>query len=107
MTRLPQYLRDGWSPRGPGRCKCPGCGTICSTNALARARHKCPTIGAAYDVDGKPLQVGDTVQKVEWGAKAIHRLVQAIGSEQRLAGYVMVQGSIAWESSRNYRKVQS
>lgn len=41
MAGLPQYLKEGWSPRGPGRCKCPHCGATVSTNALARARHKC------------------------------------------------------------------
>lgn len=40
MGKLPQYLKEGWGPRGPGKCRCPDCGASVSTNALARATHK-------------------------------------------------------------------
>jgi hypothetical protein len=36
-----QFLKEGWKPHGPGKCKCPRCGAITSTNAMARARHFC------------------------------------------------------------------
>jgi hypothetical protein len=41
-NRNPQFLKEGWRPHGPGKCVCPNCGSICSTNAMARARHVCP-----------------------------------------------------------------
>lgn len=101
----PQYIKDGWRRHGPGRCRCPVCGTVTSTNALARARHKCPETDTK-DIDGNSLRVGDTVQKVEFGPKAIHRLVKAIGDGEHTTGWIMVSSSIAWEHPRNYRKVR-
>jgi hypothetical protein len=41
MSRLPQYLKEGWRQHGPGQCRCPKCGAVISTNALARAKHVC------------------------------------------------------------------
>jgi hypothetical protein len=41
MTQQLQYLKEGWRPHGPGKCRCPHCGEVTSTNALARARHVC------------------------------------------------------------------
>lgn len=100
----PQYLKEGWAPAGMGRCKCPHCRAVVSTNALARARHKCATT-PIKDIDGNSLRVGDTVKKVEFGAAAVHRLVMAIGKGEHIAGYIMVTSSIAWEHPRHYRKV--
>lgn len=40
-SKLPQWRKDGWTPNGPGKCKCPRCGRTCSTNALARSTHQC------------------------------------------------------------------
>lgn len=37
-----QYIKEGWRPHGPGKCRCPNCGAIVSTNALARSKHRCP-----------------------------------------------------------------
>lgn len=101
-----QYIKEGWRPHGPGLCRCPDCGTLVTTNALGRAQHKCPTKGDAYDADGKPLRVGDTVCKVEYGANAIRRLVMAIGQGEHIEGWIMVSSSMAWEHPRNYRKVR-
>ena len=42
-TTGPKWLRDGWRPAGPGFCRCPKCGDKVSTNALARAKHRCKT----------------------------------------------------------------
>lgn len=42
MADVPQYVKEGWRPHGPGLCRCPNCGAVISTNALARARHACP-----------------------------------------------------------------
>ncbi len=86
-----QYIKEGWRPNGPGRC-------------IARARHKCPET-PVKDVKGNSLRVGDTVRKVEFGPKAIHRLVMAIGEGEHIAGYIKVTSSIAWEHPRNYEKV--
>jgi hypothetical protein len=99
-----QYLKDGWRPNGPGRCICPHCRATVSTNALARARHKCPETNVK-DVDGNSLRVGDTVRKVEFGPNAIGRLLYAIGKGEHIDGWIRVSSSIAWEHPRNYRKV--
>lgn len=41
MSRsLPAYLAHGWR-RGGGGIVCPTCDTVVSTNALARAAHRC------------------------------------------------------------------
>lgn len=40
MAKLPEYIREGWSPHGPGGCRCPRCGASVTTNALGRARHR-------------------------------------------------------------------
>jgi len=42
MSSTPQFIKEGWKQHGPGKCRCPNCGSICSTNAMARARHVCP-----------------------------------------------------------------
>ena len=42
MGSMPQFIKEGWKPHGPGKCRCPRCGGIASTNAMARARHVCP-----------------------------------------------------------------
>lgn len=44
MSRLPQYIRQGWRPAGPGGCRCPHCGASVTTNALGRESHRraCP-----------------------------------------------------------------
>jgi hypothetical protein len=59
-----------------------------------------------YDVNGKPLKVGDTVRAVEWGSKAIHRLVKAIGDGEHTTGWIMVTSSIAWEHPRHYERIK-
>lgn len=99
-----QYIKEGWRPNGPGRCICPGCRSTVSTNALARARHKCPET-PVKDAKGNSLRVGDTVRKVEFGPKAIHRLIVAIGNGEHIDGWIKVTSSIAWEHPRNYEKV--
>lgn len=106
MSKLPQYIKEGWRPAGPGLCKCPNCRAIVSTNALGRARHTCAET-AVKDIKGNSLRVGDTVRKVEFGPKAIHRLIMAIGEGEHIAGLIMVTGSIAWEAPRNFEKVRS
>lgn len=104
----PQYIKEGWRPAGPGRCKCPNCGASVSTNALARARHTCRSKGDAYDVNGKPLFVGDQVRKVEFGKDAVIRTVKAIGdpNSEHLRGFVMVTSSIAWENGNRYERLR-
>ncbi len=39
MSKLPEYVREGWRRNGPGLCRCPTCGAIVTTNALGRASH--------------------------------------------------------------------
>lgn len=53
--KTPTYMKEGWAPRGPGRCRCPRCGATVSTNALARRAHerRCPWVA------GKILAQGD------------------------------------------------
>lgn len=52
MSKLPQYIKQGWRPHGPSRCRCPRCGASVSTNALARSRHECPpTINTKFACD--------------------------------------------------------
>ena len=38
--KLPEYIREGWRPNGPGNCRCPKCGATVTTNALGRASHR-------------------------------------------------------------------
>lgn len=45
MARLPEYIREGWRPAGPGGCRCPKCGATVSTNALGRASHRATCAG--------------------------------------------------------------
>jgi hypothetical protein len=59
MSRLPEYIKDGWRPHGPGRCRCPKCGAAVSTNALARARHVCKPLD--------PLQSTRTLGRIIYG----------------------------------------
>lgn len=58
----------------------------------------------AKDIDGQLVRIGDTVCKVEYGPNAVRRLVKAIGSGEHLDGFIMVTGSIAWESARRFRR---
>ena len=103
MTRQPQYQKEGWLTHGPDRCKCPRCLTVCSTNAFARAKHKCPPI---VDANGKTLAAGDTVRDVEFGPGAQLRKVDAVGGYAWNYGYVMVSGHIGWRSSKRFEKVE-
>ena len=75
------------------------------TRQVIGADGKPRSVRVPHDIDGNPLHVSDTVQKVEWGVKAIHRLVKAVGEGEHITGCIMVTSSIAWESPRNYRKV--
>ena len=46
MSKLPEFMRDGWRSLGRGACGCPHCGAAVSTNALARASHKRGCLGS-------------------------------------------------------------
>jgi len=54
----PQYLQQGWRPNGPGRCICPHCRTTVSTNAMARARHRCPDDQRVADIKAGKITEG-------------------------------------------------
>lgn len=42
MTKtVPEWIKQGFRPHGPYQCRCPHCGKVISTNALARSNHKC------------------------------------------------------------------
>ena len=66
---IAQYLKEGWRPHGPGRCRCADCGAICSTNALARASHVCPT--PTHYPNGKPIFAKDGTMLDERGNRSI------------------------------------
>lgn len=41
MTKTaPEWMKRGFRPHGPYQCRCPRCGTIVSTNALAWRNHE-------------------------------------------------------------------
>lgn len=60
------------------------------------------------DVNGKRLKIGDTVVANDLAA-TWRRNVEDIynGDAEALRGSVRVSGSIAWESARNFVRVQS
>ncbi len=42
MTKtVPEWIKQGFRPHGPYQCRCPNCGKVISTNALARRNHQC------------------------------------------------------------------
>lgn len=57
------------------------------------------------DAKGVPLNAGDTVRAVEWGEKAIKRLVKAIGCGEQTTGYIEVEGKLGWHSAKQFEKV--
>jgi hypothetical protein len=103
MAKQAQYLQEGWITHGPGRCKCPRCLTVCSTNALARSKHRCPPI---VDANGQTLAAGDTVRDIGFGADALLRKVEAVGCYAWNYGYVVVSGRVGWKSSKRFERVE-
>jgi hypothetical protein len=44
MTKtVHEWIKQGFKPHGPYQCRCPRCGKVISTNALARRNHQCQT----------------------------------------------------------------
>lgn len=39
LAGMPVWLAEGFSPAGPGRCRCPKCSRVVTTNALGRHSH--------------------------------------------------------------------
>lgn len=130
MAKRPQYQVDGWRPNGPGLCSCPHCHDRVTTNALGRASHlrgcrvllakeaereaQQASTATVLDINGQPLRVGDKVRRAARGSdvlpverRVLHGEVRQIGEAEHVAGLVMVSGFIAWESPRNFERVES
>jgi hypothetical protein len=52
------------------------------------------------------FEVGDIVQKIEWGPKAEHRKIEAVGDQPHTLGYVQVSGLLGWHSARGFAKAR-
>jgi hypothetical protein len=50
------------------------------------------------------FEVGDIVQKIEWGPTAERRTVEAVGDQDHTLGYIKVSGLIGWHSARGFVK---
>ena len=52
------------------------------------------------------FDVGDMVQKIEYGPTAQLRRVEAIGNQDYTLGYIRVSGLLGWHSARGFVKAR-
>lgn len=48
------------------------------------------------------FEVGNMVQKTEYGPMAEHRRVEAVGEQDHVIGYIQVSGLLGWHSARRF-----